>query len=154
MARDAIVFACANPIPEIWPWEAKAAGARVVATGRGDFPNQLNNSLVFPGLFRGVLDVRARGITDGMARAVAQELARFAESRSIHDDDILPHMDEWDVFPRVAAAAGVAAQEGGVALLSKSWPQLHAEAAKTMRDAREAVSLLMREGLIAEPPRA
>ena len=154
MARDAIVFACANPIPEIWPWEAKAAGARVVAIGRGDFPNQLNNSLVFPGLFRGVLDVRARGITDGMARAVAQELARFAESRSIHDDDILPHMDEWDVFPRVAAAAGVAAQEGGVALLSKSWPQLHAEAAKTMRDAREAVSLLMREGLIAEPPRA
>ena len=154
MARDAIVFACANPVPEIWPWEAKAAGARVVATGRGDFPNQLNNSLVFPGLFRGVLDVRARGITDGMARAVAQELARFAESRSIHDDDILPHMDEWDVFPRVAAAAGVAAQEGGVALLSKSWPQLHAEAAKTMRDAREAVSLLMREGLIAEPPRA
>jgi malate dehydrogenase (oxaloacetate-decarboxylating) len=154
MARDAIVFACANPVPEIWPWEAKAAGARVVATGRGDFPNQLNNSLVFPGLFRGVLDVRARGITDGMARAVAEELARFAESRSIHDGDILPHMDEWDVFPRVAAAAGVAAQEGGVALRPKSWPQLHAEAAKTMRDAREAVAVLMREGLIAAPPRA
>jgi malate dehydrogenase (oxaloacetate-decarboxylating) len=153
MARDAVVFACANPVPEIWPWEARAAGARVVATGRGDFPNQLNNSLVFPGLFRGVLDVRARGITDGMARAVAQELARFAESRSIHDDDILPHMDEWDVFPRVAAAAGVAAQEEGVALLSRSWQQLYAEAAKTMRGAREAVSLLMQEGLIAEPPR-
>jgi malate dehydrogenase (oxaloacetate-decarboxylating) len=154
MARDAIVFACANPVPEIWPWEAKAAGARVVATGRGDFPNQLNNSLVFPGLFRGVLDVRARTITDGMAKAVARELAGFAESRSIHDEDILPRMDEWEVFPRVAAAAGLAAQEDGIALLSKSWQLLHAEAAKTMRDAREAVGLLMREGLIAEPPRS
>ena len=67
MAKDAIVFACANPVPEIWPWEAKAAGARIVATGRGDFPNQVNNSLCFPGIFRGVLDVRARAITDEMA---------------------------------------------------------------------------------------
>jgi malate dehydrogenase (oxaloacetate-decarboxylating) len=152
MARDAIVFACANPVPEIWPWEAKAAGARVVATGRSDFPNQLNNSLVFPGLFRGALDVRARRITDGMARAVAHELARFAESRSIRDEDILPHMDEWEVFPRVAAVAGVAAQEEGVALVSKSGELLRADAAKTMREAREAVAVLMREGLIAPPP--
>jgi malate dehydrogenase (oxaloacetate-decarboxylating) len=154
MARDAIVFACANPVPEIWPWEARAAGARVVATGRGDFPNQLNNSLVFPGLFRGALDVRARTITDGMARSVARELARFAEARSIHAEDILPRMDEWDVFPRVAAAAGVAAREDGVALLSKDWGRLCADAARTMREAREAVALLMREGLIADPPSA
>ncbi len=154
MARDAIVFACANPVPEIWPWEARAAGARVIATGRGDFPNQLNNSLVFPGLFRGALDVRARAITDGMARSVALELARFAEARSIHDEDILPRMDEWDVFPRVAAAAGVAAQEDGVALVSSDWERLYADAARTMREAREAVALLMREGLIASPPSA
>jgi malate dehydrogenase (oxaloacetate-decarboxylating) len=154
MARDAIVFACANPVPEIWPWEAKAAGARVVATGRGDFPNQLNNSLVFPGLFRGALDVRARTITDAMARVVAQELARFAESRSIHDEDILPHMDEWEVFPRVAAAAGLAAQAEGLARVAKSREALLTEATKTMREAREAVSVLMREGLIAEPPRS
>jgi malate dehydrogenase (oxaloacetate-decarboxylating) len=152
MARDAIVFACANPVPEIWPWEAKAAGARVVATGRGDFPNQLNNSLVFPGLFRGVLDVRARTITDGMARAVARELAAFAEARTIGEEDILPHMDEWEVFPRVAAAAGLAAQEEGIARLTKNREVLHAEAARTMRDARDAVGLLMREGLIAAPP--
>jgi malate dehydrogenase (oxaloacetate-decarboxylating) len=152
MARDAIVFACANPTPEIWPWEARAAGARVVATGRGDFPNQLNNSLVFPGLFRGALDVRARAITDGMARAVARELAGFADSRSIHEEDILPRMDEWAVFPRVAAAAGLAAQEDRVALLSAGWEALHAGAARTMREAREAVALLMREGLIAAPP--
>lgn len=89
-----------------------------------------------------------------MARRVAQELARFAESRSIHDDDILPRMDEWEMFPRVAAAAGVAAQEDGIALLSKSWQVLHAGAARTMRGAHEAVGLLMREGLIAEPPRS
>jgi len=152
MARDAIVFACANPVPEIWPWEAKAAGARVVATGRGDFPNQLNNSLVFPGLFRGVLDVRARTITDAMARAVARELAAFAEARTIGEEDILPRMDEWEVFPRVAAAAGLAAQEEGVARLTKGREALHADAARIMRDAREAVGLLMREGLIAPPP--
>jgi malate dehydrogenase (oxaloacetate-decarboxylating) len=152
MARDAIVFACANPVPEIWPWEAKAAGARVVATGRGDFPNQLNNSLVFPGLFRGVLDVRARTITDGMARAVARELAGFAESRTICDDDILPRMDEWEVFPRVAAAAGLAAQDEGVARLTRSREALLADAARIMRGAREAVGVLMREGLIAPPP--
>ena len=71
MAEDAIVFACANPIPEIWPWEAKEAGARVIVTGRSDFPNQVNNSLVFPGIFRGTLDVKARTITDEMCIAAA-----------------------------------------------------------------------------------
>ncbi|HDH09549.1 MAG TPA: NADP-dependent malic enzyme, partial [Chloroflexi bacterium] len=104
MAKDAIVFACANPIPEIWPWEAKEAGARIVGTGRSDFPNQLNNSLGFPGIFRGVLDVRARTITDEMALAAAHELARCAEERGIHEDDIAPRMDEWEVFPREAVA--------------------------------------------------
>jgi len=152
MAPDAIVFACANPVPEIWPWEAKEAGARIVATGRGDFPNQLNNSLVFPGLFRGALDVRARRITDGMATAVARELARFATERGIHDDDILPRMDEWDAFPRVAAAAAMAAQAEGVARLERSHAELQAHAAKVMREARETTRVLMREGLIAAPP--
>ena len=152
MAPNAIVFACANPVPEIWPWEAKDAGARIVATGRGDFPNQLNNSLVFPGLFRGALDVRARRITDGMATAVARELARFATERGIHDDDILPRMDEWDAFPRVAAAAGMAAQAEGVARLQRSHSELQAYAAKLMREARETTRVLMREGLIAAPP--
>jgi malate dehydrogenase (oxaloacetate-decarboxylating) len=152
MAPDAIVFACANPVPEIWPWEAKAAGARIVATGRSDFPNQLNNSLVFPGLFRGVLDVRARAITDEMAIAVARELAGFAEARSIHEDDILPHMDEWEVFPRVAATAAMTAQAQGLAGITRSWDEVHAEAARVMREARDATGLLMRAGLIREPP--
>ena len=79
MNNDAIVFACANPVPEIWPWEAKAAGARVVATGRSDFPNQVNNSLGFPGIFRGALDVRASSINDEMKLAASYALANLAK---------------------------------------------------------------------------
>ena len=94
MAPRAVVFACANPVPEIWPWEAHEAGAAVVATGRSDFPNQLNNSLCFPGMFRGVLDVRARRISDQMALAAARALAEFAQARGIDEDSILPRMDE------------------------------------------------------------
>jgi malate dehydrogenase (oxaloacetate-decarboxylating) len=152
MARDAVVFACANPVPEIWPWAAKEAGARIVATGRSDFPNQLNNSLVFPGLFRGALDVRARTITDEMATSVACELASFAEQRSIHDDDILPHMDEWDVHPRVAVAAAMGAQKQGLARLARTEEQVHAGAVRVMREARDTLRILMREGLIPAPP--
>jgi len=153
MARDAVVFACANPVPEIWPWDAKEAGARVVATGRSDFPNQLNNSLVFPGLFRGALDVRARTITDGMAAAVARELAAFAEARGIRDDDILPRMDEWDVHLRVAVAAATEAQAQGVARVAKSRAEIHDAASRSMWNARETTRLLMRAGLIPEPPK-
>jgi malate dehydrogenase (oxaloacetate-decarboxylating) len=152
MARDAIVFACANPVPEIWPWQARAAGARIVATGRSDFPNQLNNSLVFPGLFRGVLDIRSRAISEAMAVAVARELAAFAEARSIREDDILPRMDEWEVHPRVAVAAAMAAQAEGLACLAKRGEQIYAEAVRAMREAREATRVLMREGLIPAPP--
>ena len=77
MATNSIIFACANPIPEIWPWDAEEAGARIVATGRSDFPNQVNNSLGFPGIFRGVLDVKAKTITDDMCIAAAQELGKL-----------------------------------------------------------------------------
>jgi malate dehydrogenase (oxaloacetate-decarboxylating) len=149
MKAKAVVFACANSLPEIWPWEAKEAGARIVATGRGDFPNQVNNSLGFPAIFRGALDVRARTITDEMARVAAHELARFAEERGIHEEDIVPRMDEWEVYPRVAAATAMKAQEQGLARLSKSREQLHEEARRIIHQAREAIHLLMREGLIA-----
>lgn len=115
MAREAIVFACANPTPEIWPEDAKAAGARIVATGRGDFPNQMNNSLVFPAIFRGALDVRASTISDEMALAAAAELARCAEDRGLADDFILPRMEDWEAVPRVAAATAFKAQEQGIA---------------------------------------
>jgi len=152
MAKDAIVFACANPTPEIWPDAARAAGARIVATGRSDFPNQVNNSLVFPGLFRGVLDVRASRITDEMALAAAQALAAHARERGIDDMKILPRMDEWEVAARVAAAVGAKAQEQGVARIKKSAEALYTEALARIAAARDATALLMREGLIAKPP--
>jgi len=99
MADDGIMFACANPIPEIWPWEAKEAGARIVGTGRSDFANQINNSLGFPAIFRGVLDVRATTITDEMAIAAAEALASYQRERVFDEEHLLPTMDEWEVFP-------------------------------------------------------
>jgi malate dehydrogenase (oxaloacetate-decarboxylating) len=152
MAKSAIVFACSNPLPEIWPWDAREAGARVVGTGRGDFPNQINNSLGFPAIFRGTLDVRARTITEGMALAAAHELARFAEGRGIHEDDIIPRMDEWEVFPREAVTTAMKAQEQGIARLSRTWEQLYDHATKVIRDAREATQLLMKEQYILQAP--
>jgi malate dehydrogenase (oxaloacetate-decarboxylating) len=151
MAKDAMVFPCANPIPEIWPWEAKEAGARIIGTGRSDFPNQLNNSLGFPAIFRGVLDVRAKTITDEMAIAAAYELARCAEERGIDEENIAPTMDEWEVFPREAVATAMKAQEQGITLLEKSREELYAQAEATIRQARESVQMLMREGFIAMP---
>jgi malate dehydrogenase (oxaloacetate-decarboxylating) len=152
MARDAVVFACANPVPEIWPWEATAAGARVIATGRSDFPNQLNNALVFPGLFRGALDVRATAISDGMALAVARALAGVARARGLREDAILPRMDDPDVVPRVAVAAAEAAQSEGLARRPRSRVEVEAEAVRAMQHARAATALLYRAGLIAAPP--
>jgi malate dehydrogenase (oxaloacetate-decarboxylating) len=155
MAHDAIVFACANPTPEIWPWEAAEAGARIVATGRSDFPNQLNNSLGFPAIFRGTLDVRARTISDGMSIAAARELAQAARERGISHESILPGMDEWEVYPRVAVATAMKAQEEGIARLSKSAEQVYQEARLVIQRARDATRALMHEGIIPpvpEPP--
>jgi malate dehydrogenase (oxaloacetate-decarboxylating) len=150
MAEEAIVFPCANPIPEIWPWEAKEAGARIVGTGRSDFSNQINNSLGFPGIFRGVLDVRATTITDEMAIAAAEELARCAEERGLDEEHIVPTMDDWEVFPREAAAVGMKAQEQGVARLSLSHDELLDKAKQIIQQAQELTRFLMEKGLI--PP--
>ena len=144
MQTDAIVFACANPIPEIWPWEAEEAGARIVATGRNDFPNQVNNSLGFPAIFRGVLDVKAKTITDDMCIAAAQELARFAEERGIHERDILPRMEEWEVFPREAVACALKSIEQGVARIKPNKEELYERASAIIRNARESTELLMK----------
>jgi malate dehydrogenase (oxaloacetate-decarboxylating) len=149
MAKDAIVFACANPVPEIWPWEAKAAGARIVASGRSDFPNQVNNSLGFPAIFRGVLDVRAKTITDEMCITAAEELARCAEERGLSEDYILPHMDEWDVYPREATAVGMKAIEQGVAQNRMTRDELFATASATIKKAQEETRALMETGIIA-----
>lgn len=152
MAEDAIIFACANPIPEIWPWEARAAGARIVGTGRSDFPNQINNSLGFPGIFRGVLDVRATTITDEMAIAAAEELARCAEEKGLDEEHILPTMEDWEVFPREAAAVGVKAQEQGLARLSLSREELLNRASDIIRQARDMTHFLMEKGFIPPIP--
>ena len=154
MAPDAIVFACANPVPEIWPWEAKEAGARIVATGRSDFPNQVNNSLVFPGIFRGVLDVRAKAITDEMAIAAAHELALCARERGIHEESILPTMEEWQVPMRLAVATATKAQEQGLATVARTRDQVHILAESKIRSAHEAMRVLLREGLIVAPSAA
>jgi malate dehydrogenase (oxaloacetate-decarboxylating) len=150
MADNAVVFVCANPIPEIWPWEAKEAGARIVATGRSDFPNQVNNSVGFPAIFRGTLDVMARTITDEMCLAAATELARCAEDRGLSEDYLLPTMDEWEVFPREAVAVAKKAMEQGVARLVLTEKELFAMAEQKIRRARDEVGLLMEKGII--PP--
>ncbi|MDX1613004.1 MAG: NADP-dependent malic enzyme [Candidatus Promineifilaceae bacterium] len=151
MNDDAIVFACANPIPEIWPWEAKAAGATIVATGRSDFPNQVNNSLGFPGIFRGALDVRARTITDEMCFAAAQALADHIGDR-LDDEHILPGMDDWAVFPREAAAVAMKAQEQGVARLEASYDTLFEHANEIIQRSRGLTKMMMEQGFIPEAP--
>ncbi len=152
MAEDAIVFACANPIPEIWPWEAQEAGARVIGTGRSDFPNQINNSLGFPAIFRGVLDVRATTISDEMAIAAARELARFAEERGLDPENIVPKMSDWEVFPREAAAVGMQAQEQGLARVSISYDDLLSRARDIIRQSQEMTRFLMEKELIPPVP--
>jgi malate dehydrogenase (oxaloacetate-decarboxylating) len=148
MAKDPIVFACGNPVPEIWPWEAEDAGARIVATGRSDFPNQVNNALIFPGLFRGVLDIQARTITDAMGIAAAEELARCAAARGLSTTSILPRLDEWEVVPRLAAAVGCTAMAQGVASITATHEELRAKAAAVITRAREETRVLMEHGLI------
>jgi malate dehydrogenase (oxaloacetate-decarboxylating) len=149
MADNAVVFVCANPIPEIWPWDAKDAGARIVATGRSDLPNQVNNSIGFPAIFRGALDVMARTITDEMCLAAAEELAQCAEDRGLSEDYLLPTMDEWEVFPREAVAVAKRAMEQGVARLKYAEKDLFSMAEGKIRRAREEVGLLMEKGIIA-----
>ena len=117
MNQDAIVFACANPTPEIFPDEAKAGGAKVVATGRSDFPNQINNVLAFPGIFRGALDVRARDINDEMKIAAAKALAGLISEEELNADYIIPAAFDERVGGTVAKAVAEAARKSGVARL-------------------------------------
>ena len=150
MAKDAIVFACANPVPEIWPWEAKQGGAVVMATGRSDFPNQVNNSLGFPGIFRGTLDVRATTITDSMCFAAANALADMAVEQGLSPEHILPTMDDWQVFPREAAAVAAKAVEEGIARNPLTYEEELKNAEEIIRRSRDLTVMMMDEGFIAE----
>ncbi len=151
MNQNAIIFACANPVPEIWPWEAAEAGAAIVATGRSDLPKQVNNTLGFPGILRGALDVRARTITDEMCYAAARALAEHIGDR-LAPDNLLPTMDDWEVFPREAAAVAVMAQEQGVAMVEKTYDEIFDQAALIIRRSRELTGMMMREGYISQAP--
>ncbi len=153
MVDDSIVFATANPTPEIWPWEAKKAGVKIFATGRSDFPNQINNSLGFPGIFRGTLDVRAETITDEMCIAAAFELAKTAEDEGLTEEYIVPTMDSWEVFPREAVAVGMKAIEQGIARVKTSRDELYEHAMAIIKKARDTTGLLMKEGFIEDPDR-
>ena len=130
MADDAIVFACANPVPEIWPWEAEEGGARIVATGRSDFENQVNNSLGFPAVFRGALDVRATRITDEICIAAADAIAKYAEEKGISEGYIIPRMEESEMYVCEAVAVGIKAIEQGVATRKMNREELEEEVRK------------------------
>lgn len=152
MADDAILFVIANPVPEIWPWEAKEAGARVVATGRSDFPNQVNNSLGFPGIFRGTLDVRAKTITDEMCIAAARELAKVAEEMGLDEEHIVPSMEETEVFVREAVAVALKAIDQGIARVKRTRQDLYDHALNLIRRAHDEAKFLMDDGFIRPPP--
>jgi len=154
MANDPIVFATANPVPEIWPWEAMEAGAKIVATGRSDFPNQVNNSMGFPAIFRGTLDVRARTITDEMCIAAAKEMAKCAEEKGLTEDYIIPSMSEWEVFPREAVAVALKAQEQGVARLKLSRQEIYDRAEYMIKRSRDLTDSMMKTGFIADAKNA
>jgi malate dehydrogenase (oxaloacetate-decarboxylating) len=151
MAKDTIIFACANPVPEIWPWEPKEAGAAIVATGRSDFPNQVNNSLSSPGIFRGVLDVRARKITDEMCFAAASALSDAAKDQ-LDEEHILPEMFDMTIYPLQAATVGIKAQEQDLAQRRMSYKPLPDHADSIISRAQAAADMLMREGLISQIP--
>lgn len=152
MAQDSIVFACSNPVPEIWPWEAYDAGARIVGTGRSDFANQLNNSLGFPGIFRGALDVRARTITDEMCLAAAQALADLGEARGLDDQHIVPDMQEPDLYAHEATAVGLKAIEQGLARVSLSEQELFDGAVARIATARAMIDTMMEREFIPPVP--
>ncbi len=148
MAAKAVVFVCANPVPEIYPYKAKEAGAFIVATGRGDFPNQVNNSICFPSILKGTLLVSARKITDTMAICAAHSIAAFAEKRGISPENIMPTMMESDVFPHVAADVAMQAIREGVALSPKTWDEVYLLAKKDIDETQRMSELLLKNNFI------
>jgi len=155
MASKAVVFACANPVPEIWPHAAREAGAFIVATGRGDFPNQVNNSLCFPGILKGALLVRARTISDGMAIRCARSMAEFARGADGYGPErILPSMEDGGLYERLAADTADQARLEGVARRDLDRDRVHALAAADIAASRRLFAGMMESGAISRPPAA
>jgi malate dehydrogenase (oxaloacetate-decarboxylating) len=152
MRPDPIVFALANPVPEIWPSAAHEAGAAVVATGRSDFPNQVNNSLIFPAVFRGVLDARARKIPDEIVITAAQALAAWTQRTGATPEHILPTMEESEAFPHVATAVAMKCVELGIARRTFSADEFLTRARARMERPHALAAALTSAGLIRPMP--
>lgn len=150
MADDAILFACANPVPEIPPDVAKEAGVRVMGTGRSDHPNQVNNSLGFPAVFRGALDVNASDITDEMCIAAAYAIAERAEELGLKEDKIIPSMNDQELYIKEAIAVAKKAMEQGIARVELTDKELEEGVRKKIESSKEVTDLLMQEKKI--PP--
>ena len=151
MGTKPIVFACANPVPEIYPYAAKEAGAYITATGRGDFANQVNNSLGFPGILKGALLVRAKGITDEMAIAASYSMANYAEKKGINPDYIMPKMDETDMFAYEAADVAMQAIKDGVARVETDWDTVYDRTLQDIGQTRQTIDMMMEKGYIKTP---
>jgi len=152
MGDKPIVFTCANPVPEIWPHDAKAAGAFIVGTGRGDFPNQINNSVCFPGILKGALLVRARKISDGMAIRCAHSIADYSEKKGIDPENIVVKMNDEDVFAVEAADVAMQAIKEGLARITITWDEAFKRAKAEIAESRALTQQLMDSGFIKEPP--
>lgn len=154
MNKDGILFALSNPIPEIWPKDAKEAGMKIVATGRSDFPNQVNNSLIFPSVIRGVFDVRSRSIPDDVIVAAAKELAEFTRREgTLSEEHILPTMMDWEIFPRTATAVGAKCIEMGIARKILSKKELFRRASEIIEHTKKTINSLLEAGLIEPLPK-
>ncbi len=153
MNKNAIVFTCANPTPEIWPHEAKEAGAAIVGTGRGDFPNQINNSVCFPGILKGALLVRAKKISDGMAIRCSHSIADYSEKKGISPENIVVTMEDEEVFAVEAADVAMQAVKEGLARVNMSWDEAYKRAKEGIAESRAITKHLMEAGFIKEPPK-
>ncbi len=153
MNDDPIVFSLANPEPEIWPEEAREAGAKIIATGRGDFPNQVNNSIIFPGVFRGVLDARSKSVTDRMVVSAAEAVAKYAERKGINENYIVPTMLELEFHPEVAASVATTAVSMGVARNALSYDEFYSIAKAIIDDNSAAIEFMTKNGYIKPMPR-
>ncbi len=154
MGSKPIVFACANPVPEIYPYAAREAGAYITATGRGDFPNQVNNSLGFPGILKGALLVRAKGITDNMAVVASYSMANYAEKKGIHPEYIMPKMDETDMFAYEAADVAMQAIKDGVARVESDWDTIYNRTLEDIGHTRHTIDMMMDKNFIKKPDKS
>ncbi len=150
MSSDPIVFALANPDPEIWPDKAKEAGAHIVATGRSDFPNQINNSIVFPAIFRGVLDSRSRGVNFNIMVKASEAIANYVKDPT--EEHIIPKMSDYDLFPIVAAEVAYESVRSGLARKTNSREGFRKEAEQIISENRKSYEILFKNGLIKKLP--